>query len=101
MRTRQTMTISLPPEMIMEVERVRNAEHRTRSELIREALRTYFKMRRTLPEYTPTPRELRDIEKGRSEFRRGEYSTLDELRAELASQSRKVRSKAHRSRASS
>jgi len=101
MRTRQTMTISLPPEMITEVERVRKAEHRTRSELIREALRTYFTARRTLPPYTPTPRELRDIEKGRAEIRRGDYSTLDELRAELAGQSRKVRSKEHRSRASS
>mgnify|MGYP001615646633 CR=1 FL=1 len=41
MRTRHTMTISLPPEMLREVEVVRKAEHRTRSELVREALRTW------------------------------------------------------------
>ena len=46
MRTRQTMTISLPPAMIREVETVRKVENRTRSELIREALRTYFSSRR-------------------------------------------------------
>ncbi len=49
MRTRQTMTISLPPEMIEEVEKVRKAEHRTRSELVREALQAYFTARRTVP----------------------------------------------------
>lgn len=101
MRTRQTMTISLPPEMVTEVERVRKVEHRTRSELIREALRTYFATRRMFRPYTPTQRELRDIEKGRAEIRRGDYSTVDQLQAELAGQSRKVRSKAHRSGASS
>lgn len=37
-----TFTISLPPEMAMELEQVRSEEHRTRSELIREALRRYF-----------------------------------------------------------
>ena len=79
MRTRQTMTISLPPEMIREVERVRKAEHRTRSELLREALRAYFTARRTFPTYTPTAAELRAIEKGRAEMRRGEYLTLNDF----------------------
>ena len=83
MRTRQTMTISLPPEMIGEVERVRKAEHRTRSELMREALRAYFTARRTFPTYTPTRAELRAIGKGRAAMRRGEYYTLDEFRAWL------------------
>ena len=45
MRTRQAMSVSLPPEMMAKVERVRKAEHRTRSELVREALRTYFDRR--------------------------------------------------------
>lgn len=58
MRTRHTMTVSLPPAMIREVEAVRKAEHRTRSELIREALRTYFTMRRT---YTPTAVTVDDL----------------------------------------
>lgn len=79
MRTRQTMTVSLPPEMIADVERVRKREHRTRSELVREALRAYFVARRTLPTYTPTAAELRAIRAGRAAIRRGEYYTLDEF----------------------
>lgn len=100
MRTRRTMSISLPPAMIRAVEEVRKAEHRTRSELIREAIRVYLSARRTFPTYTPTPRELREINKGRAEIRRGEYSTLDELRTELAGPRRKVRAEAPRPRAS-
>lgn len=90
MRTRQTMTVSLPPTMIREVETVRKAEHRTRSELVREALRTYFEMRRS---YTPTRAELRAIERGRIALQRGEYVTFDDLRASLATAGRKTRTK--------
>jgi len=58
MRTREAMTISLPPEMLKEVERVRKLEHRTRSERMREALRLYFNPELAariarLPVYTP------------------------------------------------
>ena len=42
MRTTSTMTISLPPAMVEEFEKVRKAENRTKSELVREALRQYF-----------------------------------------------------------
>lgn len=77
MRTRQTMTISLPPDMIEQVERVRKAEHRTRSELIREALRTYFSNR--FPVVSASPTELRAIRRGRMAIKRGEYVTLDQL----------------------
>jgi metal-responsive CopG/Arc/MetJ family transcriptional regulator len=43
-RTTATFSVSLPPEMMEELEQVRKAERRTRSELIREALRRYFRM---------------------------------------------------------
>jgi metal-responsive CopG/Arc/MetJ family transcriptional regulator len=42
MRESTTFTISLPPAMAKQVEKIRKAEHRTRSELVREALRVYF-----------------------------------------------------------
>jgi len=42
-RTTVTFTISLPPEMADELEQVQKREQRTRSELIREALRRYFR----------------------------------------------------------
>lgn len=41
-RTTVTFTISLPPEMAKEIEEIRQKEHRTRSELLREALRRYI-----------------------------------------------------------
>ena len=95
---RDTMTISLPREMTREVDEVRKREHRTRSELVREALRTYFTERVFPRFYSPTPRELAAIQKGRAEIRRGEYYTLDELRASLDSPHLKTRSKATRPR---
>ena len=79
-----TMTVSLPREMLQEVEVVRKREHRTRSELVREALRTYFTERVFPRSYSPTPRELAAIRKGRAEIRRGEYLTLDEFFQHLA-----------------
>ena len=41
-RTTVTYSISLPPEMAAELEEIRKKEHRTRSELLREALRRYI-----------------------------------------------------------
>ena len=84
MRTHQTMTVSLPPQMMRKVEQVRKTEQRTRSELVREALRLYFNPELAariarLPVYTPTAAERRAIAKGRAEIARGEYLTVDEL----------------------
>lgn len=100
MRSRATMTVSLPQEMIREVERVRKTEHRTRSELVREALRLYFNPELAtriarLPVYVPTKRELREIEKGR---RSKDYVTIDELFRGLARPRRESRAKGHRAR---
>jgi len=93
MRTRQTITISLPPEMADQVEKTMKAEHRTRSELVREALRTYIAIRQ-FPEEMPTPAELRAIRQGRAAYQRGDFMTLDELRKEeLARRPRRTRTK--------
>ena len=46
MRTTQPWTVSLPPMLIKEAERVAKEEDRTRSELVREALRMYIEERR-------------------------------------------------------
>ena len=45
MRTTRTWTISLPPEMGRLAQALAKAEHRTKSELVREALRRYFTQR--------------------------------------------------------
>lgn len=41
MRTTKTLSITLPPEMLAQAEEMARKEHRTMSELVREALRQY------------------------------------------------------------
>jgi CopG family transcriptional regulator/antitoxin EndoAI len=93
MRTRQTITISLPPEMAKQVEQTMRTEHRTRSELVREALRTYISIRQ-FPEETPTAAELRAVHRGRAAYESGDYVTLDELRTKEAMARRPRRARA-------
>jgi len=90
-RTTATLTISLPPAMLQELERVRKQEHRTRSELMREALRSYFSNR--IREDAPTTAELRAIRGGRAAIARGNFVTLDELRDDVGTAPRRSRGK--------
>jgi CopG family transcriptional regulator/antitoxin EndoAI len=46
MRTTRVLSLSLPPDLAREAERVAKQEGRTRSELFREALRRYVEDRR-------------------------------------------------------
>ena len=46
MRTTKTWTVSLPPKLGREAERTAKEENRTKSELVREALRMYLDQRR-------------------------------------------------------
>lgn len=46
MRTTQTWTVSLPPNLVRDAERTAKEEDRTKSELVREALRMYIEERR-------------------------------------------------------
>ena len=45
MRSRRLVTISLPPPLLKEAEKVAKEEHRNMSELFREALRFYIETR--------------------------------------------------------
>ena len=45
MRTTKTLSITLPPEMLAQAEKLAKQENRTMSELIREALRHYERQR--------------------------------------------------------
>jgi len=85
------MTISLPPAMAKQMEKVQKEEHRTRSELLREAWRHYFESRYGVA--TTTKPELAAIRKGRAAFNRGEYVTLAQLHAELDARSSQPRPK--------
>ena len=46
MRTTRVLSLSLPPDLVREAERVAKQEGRTKSELFREALRRYVEERR-------------------------------------------------------
>jgi predicted transcriptional regulator len=78
--------------MAEQVEKAMKAEHRTRSELVREALRTYISFR-VLPQESPTSSELRAIRRGEAAYRRGDYITLDEYFQELDRRPRRARKK--------
>jgi hypothetical protein len=77
MRTTQILSISLPPALLQQFEEVRKKESRTRSELVREALRVYFEER--YPAVTPTPAELAALRRGRAAFRRGNSLSLTQF----------------------
>ena len=46
MRTTKIQTISLPPEMVKQIEKIIKEDGMTKSELFREALREYIRKRR-------------------------------------------------------
>jgi hypothetical protein len=71
------------------VEKIRKAEHRTRSELAREAFGLYFVRR--YGEVKPTRRELRALARGRAEIASGDYFTLEQLTHRLATARRTTR----------
>jgi len=77
MRESATFTVSLPPAMAKEIERAMKAEHRTRSELVREAVRIYLSARLISSEL-PTAGEVRAYRRGMAAYRRGDSMTLQE-----------------------
>lgn len=83
MRTTETMTISLPPAMAKQMELVQKEEHRTPSELLREAWRQYFERRYAV--YQPAKAELASIRRGRADYKRGDVVSLSKLHDELES----------------
>jgi len=60
--------------MARQIEKVMKAEHRTRSELVREALRVYFNVR-VLPTERPTAAETRAYRRGMAAYKRGDCVT--------------------------
>ena len=91
MRTTEIMTISLPPAMVRQFEAVRKRESRTRSELVREALRLYFEQR--YPTVQPNRAELAALRRGRAAVRRGDSLSLSEFLSGLESANRRTRAK--------
>jgi metal-responsive CopG/Arc/MetJ family transcriptional regulator len=77
------VTISLPVAMLKAADEAGAREHRSRSELIREALRWYLRTS-VLPVEKATPEDRAAIEAGRAERALGETLSLDDIRHDLA-----------------
>jgi CopG family transcriptional regulator/antitoxin EndoAI len=101
-RTSATFSVSLPPAMASELERVRRKEHRTRSEFVREALRHYIRIAdarsvreriEALREEEPAAEEVAAIEQGIREFRKGSFIDLSQLHHELGRRRQQPRAK--------
>ena len=106
-RTSATFSVSLPPAMASELERVRMKEHRTRSEFVREALRHYIRVAdarsvqervAVLREEKPAAEEIAAIEQGSREFREGSFIDLSRLHNELGRRRQQPRSKKSQTR---
>lgn len=85
-RNTKTLTVSLPPAMVEELDRVRKDEHRTRSELVREALRRYVSATgtaRRMRVEEAQPGEIEAIRRAEEEYARGETVSLEDLQHEL------------------
>ncbi|MHB8069767.1 MAG: CopG family ribbon-helix-helix protein [Desulfobaccales bacterium] len=80
MRTTKLITISLMPEFLEEIEKLAKEERRTKSELVREALRRYIaeKELRRLQRYGL--KKARELGLGEEDVQR----LIDEYRAERA-----------------
>ena len=77
--------------MLRQFEEVRKRESRTRSELVREALRAYFEER--YPAVTPTSAELAALRRGRAAFRRGDSISLSKFLNGLERPTHRTRAK--------
>ncbi len=91
MSSRKTVTISLSEETIAELDRVRTSEDRSRSEIVDEALRWYF---RRIPIETPTAAEVAAIEEGRAAIERGDSVSFEQLLHDLDLDRRQTGAKA-------
>ena len=77
----KTLTVSLPEELFEIVEKARAIEHRSRSEIIQEAIRRYFGE----PVYVPTEEERRLLDEALTNLGRDPEAgrSWREVKAEL------------------
>ena len=78
--------------MAKQVEQLMKEEHRTRSELVREALRVYL-AGQLVPAETPTAAEARAYRRGMAAYKRRDYVTLGDHRDGMDRRPRRARKK--------
>lgn len=85
-RNMSTVTVSLPPQPVAELDRVREREHRARSEILRDALRRYITVAerdRMIPVEDARPEEIEAMRRADEEYARRECVRLEDLQREL------------------
>ena len=85
-RRKKTVTVSLPQEELVALDRVRRRDNLTRSQALREAIHRYVGQDsdRKIPVEDALPDEIEAIEEGQEQIARGEYVLLDDLKNEMA-----------------
>jgi metal-responsive CopG/Arc/MetJ family transcriptional regulator len=79
-RTTKTITTTLPQDELAALDRVRDRQHLTRAEAVREAIRWYVGAMRELPPAEEAlPDEVEAIRLGEEEFARGECHRLEDV----------------------
>jgi metal-responsive CopG/Arc/MetJ family transcriptional regulator len=87
----KTITISLSPQLVAELDRVRERERRTRSEILRDSLRRYITVAergRMIPVEDALPEEIEAMHRADEDYARGECVRLEDLQHELALRTR-------------
>ena len=90
-RNMKTITISLPPQLVAELDRVRERERRTRSEILRDSLRRYITVAergRMIPVEDALPEEIEAMHRADEDYARGECVRLEDLQHELGLRTR-------------
>ena len=85
-RNMKTVTVSLPPLLVDELDRISERERRTRSEILRDALRRYITVTergRMMPVEDALPEEIEAMHRADEEYARGECVRLEDLQHEL------------------
>jgi metal-responsive CopG/Arc/MetJ family transcriptional regulator len=85
-RGTKTLTISLPSQLVAELDRVREREHRSRSEILCDAVRRYITVAerdRMIPVEDALPEEIEAMRRADEDYARGECVRLEDLQREL------------------
>ena len=79
------ISVSIPEEMLPEIDDAARRERRNRSELIREALRQYLSSGRgrMIAVDNAEPDEVEAVKRGRAQFKRGDFVRLEDLQRDL------------------
>lgn len=87
----KVISIGIPEEMLPDIDAAARREHRSRAELIREALRHYLDPGRLIPIAEAEPDEAAAVKRGRAQFEQGDFVRLDDLQRELGLPTRQGR----------